>query len=83
MLPALTGLYLHYNDLGGEIPRELGGLPDLAELYLGVNNFSGTIPVELGRLGSLQGDDSLNLFFCVCVFVCSLGWERWGFHIRI
>lgn len=54
MLPALTGLYLHYNALRGEIPRELGALPGLAELYLGVNNLSGPIPVELGRLGSLQ-----------------------------
>ncbi|GJN39825.1 hypothetical protein PR202_gb28968 [Eleusine coracana subsp. coracana] len=54
MLPGLTGLYLHYNELGGELPRERGQLPDLAELYLGVNNLSGTIPVELGRLGALQ-----------------------------
>jgi Leucine-rich repeat (LRR) protein len=55
MLPGLTGLYLHYNDLRGHIPRELGGLPNLAELYLGVNNLSGDIPAELGRLASLQG----------------------------
>jgi hypothetical protein len=57
MLPALTGLYLHYNALRGEIPRELAALPGLTELYLGVNNLSGPIPVELGRLGSLQGDE--------------------------
>ncbi|AQK78347.1 Somatic embryogenesis receptor kinase 1 precursor [Zea mays] len=54
MLPALTGLYLHYNALRGEIPRELAALPGLAELYLGVNNLSGPVPAELGRLGSLQ-----------------------------
>ncbi|VAI76291.1 unnamed protein product [Triticum turgidum subsp. durum] len=54
MLPGLTGLYLHYNELGGAIPRELGDLPDLAELYLGVNNLSGGIPIELGRLHRLQ-----------------------------
>uniref|UniRef100_A0ACD5WVJ9 Uncharacterized protein n=1 Tax=Avena sativa TaxID=4498 RepID=A0ACD5WVJ9_AVESA len=54
MLPGLTGLYLHYNELSGAIPRELGNLPELAELYLGVNKLSGSIPVELGRLRRLQ-----------------------------
>uniref|UniRef100_A0A0D9X3W3 Protein kinase domain-containing protein n=1 Tax=Leersia perrieri TaxID=77586 RepID=A0A0D9X3W3_9ORYZ len=54
MLPGITGLYLHYNELRGVLPRQLGDLPLLAELYLGVNNLSGGIPVELGRLGGLQ-----------------------------
>ncbi|KAM0825074.1 hypothetical protein ACQ4PT_069799 [Festuca glaucescens] len=54
MLPGLTGLYLHYNELRGAIPRELGDLPELSELYLGVNKLSGSIPVELGRLRRLQ-----------------------------
>jgi hypothetical protein len=56
MLPGLTGLYLHYNELRGAIPRELGDLPELSELYLGVNKLSGSIPVELGRLRRLQGE---------------------------
>lgn len=49
MLPALTGLYLHYNSLSGEIPRELSALPSRIELYLGVNNPSDPIPDKLGR----------------------------------
>ena len=52
-LPALTGLYLHYNRLRGGLPRELANLTDL---YLNVNNLSGPIPPEIGAMASLQGD---------------------------
>ncbi|KAJ6815552.1 LRR receptor-like serine/threonine-protein kinase GSO2 [Iris pallida] len=50
----LSGLYLHYNALGGEVPRELASLTGLLDLYLNINNLSGTIPEEIGTLASLQ-----------------------------
>ncbi|KAJ7523867.1 hypothetical protein O6H91_18G065800 [Diphasiastrum complanatum] len=51
----LTGLYLHYNSLQGQIPgAALSRLKHLTELYLNVNRLSGTIPSELGSLPSLQ-----------------------------
>ncbi|CAL4949100.1 unnamed protein product [Urochloa decumbens] len=53
-LPALTGLYLHYNALRGGIPRELAGLGNLTDLYLDVNSLSGPIPPEIGAMASLQ-----------------------------
>ncbi|CAO2179485.1 unnamed protein product [Urochloa humidicola] len=53
-LPALTGLYLHYNALRGGVPRELASLAELTDLYLDVNNLSGPIPPEIGAMASLQ-----------------------------
>ncbi|CAO2176957.1 unnamed protein product [Urochloa humidicola] len=53
-LPALTGLYLHYNALRGGVPRELAALVELTDLYLDVNNLSGPIPPEIGAMASLQ-----------------------------
>ncbi|CAL4956069.1 unnamed protein product [Urochloa decumbens] len=53
-LPALTGLYLHYNALRGGVPRELSGLGNLTDLYLDVNSLSGPIPPEIGAMASLQ-----------------------------
>ncbi|CAL4963028.1 unnamed protein product [Urochloa decumbens] len=53
-LPALTGLYLHYNALRGGVPRELAALGNLTDLYLDVNGLSGPIPPEIGAMASLQ-----------------------------
>ncbi|KAJ6820590.1 LRR receptor-like serine/threonine-protein kinase GSO2 [Iris pallida] len=50
----LSGLYLHYNAFGGEVPRELASLTGLLDLYLNINNLSGTIPEEIGTMASLQ-----------------------------
>ncbi|KAG0474593.1 hypothetical protein HPP92_014279 [Vanilla planifolia] len=53
-LRCLSGLYLHYNELNGEIPREIANLTELTDLYLNVNNLSGSIPSEIGNMASLQ-----------------------------
>ncbi|KAJ7530662.1 hypothetical protein O6H91_14G013300 [Diphasiastrum complanatum] len=54
-LASLTGLYLHYNSLKGQIPgTALARLKGLTEVYLNVNNLSGTIPPELGSISTLQ-----------------------------
>ncbi|EEF51519.1 leucine rich repeat receptor kinase, putative [Ricinus communis] len=50
----LKGLYLHYNSLYGEIPKELANLTELSDLYLNVNNLSGEIPPEVGKMENLQ-----------------------------
>lgn len=63
-LPALTGLYLHYNRLRGGVPRELAGLANLTDLYLNVNNLTGPIPPEIGAMASLQGDLTSFLLLC-------------------
>ena len=49
-------LYLHENQLSGEIPTELGNLSDfsLKRLYLHRNQLSGTIPTELESLSLLE-----------------------------
>ena len=49
----VTGLFLHRNQLTGEIPAELGNLTNLAHLRLDGNRLTGTIPAELGRLTNL------------------------------
>ena len=49
----VTGLFLHRNQLTGEIPAELGNLTNLAHLRLDGNKLAGTIPAELGRLTNL------------------------------
>ncbi|WOL04334.1 LRR receptor-like serine/threonine-protein kinase GSO2 [Canna indica] len=53
-LRSLTGLYLHYNSISREIPREIANLTRLADLYLNVNNLSGRIPAEIGDMDELQ-----------------------------
>ncbi|XP_010442662.1 PREDICTED: probable leucine-rich repeat receptor-like protein kinase At2g33170 isoform X2 [Camelina sativa] len=53
-LKHLTGLFLHYNALVGDIPRELGNLSELTDLYLNVNNLSGEIPPNFGKMQGLQ-----------------------------
>ena len=47
-------LDLHYNELSGNIPDELGNLNSLERLVLGGNQLSGDIPVELGNLADLE-----------------------------
>ena len=49
----VTGLFLHRNQLTGEIPAELGNLTNLAHLRLDGNRLTGAIPAELGRLTNL------------------------------
>ncbi|KAJ4774682.1 Leucine-rich repeat protein kinase family protein [Rhynchospora pubera] len=53
-LKSLNALYLHYNKLSGEIPKEIGDLAELVDLYLNVNNFTGSVPMEIGNLANLQ-----------------------------
>lgn len=62
-LKCLNGLYLHYNGLKGEIPREITNLTELVDLYLNQNNLTGTIPSEIGNMASLQGNFFL-FFLC-------------------
>lgn len=54
-LKCLSGLYLHYNNLSGDIPREISSLTELTDLYLNVNNLYGGIPSEINKMASLQG----------------------------
>ncbi|WP_419950200.1 M66 family metalloprotease [Candidatus Palauibacter sp.] len=50
----VRGLSLFRNDLGGEIPAELGRLSALGYLILGRNQLVGSIPAELGNLTALN-----------------------------
>ncbi|XP_031102518.1 probable LRR receptor-like serine/threonine-protein kinase At3g47570 [Ipomoea triloba] len=50
----LKVLRLSFNQLNGDIPKNLTGCSELEELQLGYNNFVGTIPGEIGRLNMLQ-----------------------------
>ena len=50
---AVTGLYLHSNNLRGELPSEIGNLTRLERLSLG-GNFTGAIPTEIGNLTRLE-----------------------------
>ena len=52
-LTSLRHLYLHNNQLTGEIPPELGDLSNLRWLRLFNNQLTGEIPVELGSLTNL------------------------------
>ena len=52
-LANLEYLYLHTNQLSGEIPPELGDLASLTWLDLHTNQLSGEIPPALGDLASL------------------------------
>ena len=50
----VTGLYLHSNNLRGELPSEIGNLTSLQRLNIGNNSLSGAIPSEIGDLTSLE-----------------------------
>ena len=50
----VTGLFLHFNQLAGPLPSELGKLTNLRELDLSSNELAGPIPSELGKLANLQ-----------------------------
>ena len=45
----LQYLYLQYNQLTGEIPKEIGKLTQLQKLYLFNNQLTGEIPKEIGH----------------------------------
>ena len=49
----LESLNLSFNQLSGEIPRELGNLSGVRTLDLSFNQLSGEIPRELGNLSAL------------------------------
>ena len=53
-------LTLHFNQLTGTLPTELGNLSHLADLILGDNQLTGPIPAELGSLSSLRRLDFRN-----------------------
>ena len=58
----VTGLVLGWNELTGEIPKELGSLSKLRRLEFSNNYLIGEIPKELGNLSDLEtlllGSDS-------------------------
>ena len=60
-------LFLHQNQLSGEVPAELGNLANLETLGLGGNELSGEIPPELGNLANLTwlGLEENQLSGCV------------------
>ncbi len=51
----VSGLWLYYQSLNGEIPAELGNLTGLSGLRLDNNQLTGEIPAELGNLTNLSG----------------------------
>ena len=50
----VTGLVLGWNELTGEIPKELGSLSKLRRLEFSNNYLIGEIPAELGNLSDLE-----------------------------
>ena len=52
--PSFGGFGLNQNQLGGQIPRELGSLANLTHLHLGYNRLSGKLPHDLTRLSLAQ-----------------------------
>ncbi|GLJ39674.1 hypothetical protein SUGI_0811040 [Cryptomeria japonica] len=51
---SLSYLTLDSNEIGGNIPNEIGNLTNLATLDLSANRFNGTIPSALGKLPNLE-----------------------------
>ena len=50
----VTWLWLHGNQLSGEIPPELGNLANLTQMALSGSELSGAIPSELSTLSNLE-----------------------------
>ena len=50
----VDGLYLHGNQLSGQLPAGLAGLDNLRELFFHFNQLTGPIPAELGNLSKLE-----------------------------
>ena len=59
----LQSLNLADNDLSGEIPPALGGLPDLRLIHLAGNKFSGCVPQGFAREG-VSALNPIGLPFC-------------------
>jgi Leucine-rich repeat (LRR) protein len=53
-LAPASSLYLFNNDIGGQLPSELGLLTALAELDLSENSFTGALPIELDGMTSIE-----------------------------
>lgn len=54
MLALALSLYLFNNNIGGQLPSELGLLTALTELDLSENNFSGALPADLDGMTSME-----------------------------
>jgi Leucine-rich repeat (LRR) protein len=54
LLAVTISLYLFNNDIGGQLPSELGLLTALTDLDLSENSFSGALPTELDGMTSMQ-----------------------------
>ncbi|XP_076895984.1 putative receptor-like protein kinase At3g47110 [Bidens hawaiensis] len=50
----LNYLYLHENQLHGNLPSSIGNLVGLEMLSLGYNQFTGSIPISIGYLQNLE-----------------------------
>ena len=63
-LSNLRDLYIHSNELSGEIPAELGSLSNLTDLVISYNDLSGCVPSSLSDRLSMQYSDLGDLPFC-------------------
>ncbi|KAL3506523.1 hypothetical protein ACH5RR_031905 [Cinchona calisaya] len=57
---SLEALYLHYNQLSGQLPNSLGIFKKLRYFYLSNNLIPGSIPTTIGSLKNLE---TLDLFY--------------------
>ena len=65
-LASIKRLWLHDNELSGEIPAELGELAGLDQIFLGgTNSLGGCLPAAWESFDTLGDDlDMLGLEFC-------------------
>jgi len=49
----VTGIWLNYNNLRGQIPSQIGDLSELSILHLSGNRLKGSLPNEIGNLTKL------------------------------